>query len=93
MACRLQRWVEAILWEGETSDSTHRAAGEVLRMKGLISVADDPRRHVLQAVGQTYEITAGTQWPQGSDRTTKIIVIGADLRPDLLQEQLLSCCS
>ena len=92
MAGRLQRWVEALLWGTEALDGTRRAAGEVLRMKGLIAVADDPRRHVLQAVGPTYEIAPGQQWPQGSDRTTRIIVIGADLRPVLLQEQLLSCC-
>ena len=62
-------------------------------MKGLIATADDPRRHVLQAVGPTYEITPGPPWPEGLDRTSRIIVIGADLRRDLLQEQLLSCCS
>ena len=89
---RLQRWVEDLLWEGEGRDGDERTHSEILRIKGLIAVAGDPRLHVLQAVGSTYDIMPGQPWPAGSDRTTRIVVIGADLRPDLLRAQMTSCC-
>ncbi len=88
--CRFQRWIEGLLWEGPDSDDHLRS--EILRMKGLVAVADDQRRHVLQAVGQTYDIMPGLPWPVGADRTTRIVVIGSDLRPDLLNSGLTSCC-
>ena len=89
--CRFQRWIEDLLWEGR--DSGGHTQSEILRMKGLVAVADDQRRHVLQAVGQTYDIMPGLPWPVGSDKTTRIVLIGSDLTPDLLNSGLSLCCS
>ena len=71
---------------------TPAAAAEVLRMKGLLHVAGSDRQHVLQAVGQLYEVTPGARWrPDGGERASKVVVIGKGLQAELLQAQIAAC--
>ena len=85
---RLTDWVEDVVWEQE------RRPWRVWRMKGLLAVPGDPRRHMLQAVHDTYEIVPGGNWADGGaggDRGTRVVLIGLDLPHEELEAGARAC--
>jgi G3E family GTPase len=45
-----------------------------------------PCASVLQAVYELYNITQGTEWRPDEPQTSKVVVIGRNLKKDILQE-------
>lgn len=39
----IKRWLDSVLWEKEKAGDM-----DIFRMKGILSVAESPRRHLLQ---------------------------------------------
>jgi cobalamin biosynthesis protein CobW len=63
---------------------------DILRIKGFISIVDKPMRLAIQAVGTRIETYFDRYWPQGSERHSKLVVIGkAGLEKDLISEILI----
>lgn len=76
---RLKSWVDHLLWDRE------QRADEIYRMKGLLSVKGSEHKHMLQAVYELYDITTGPDWRSGEPRATRIVLIGRNLRQELLR--------
>lgn len=62
----------------------HRLAAEhgdhILRLKGVVALAGEPRPLVVHGVGPTvYPPRFLAKWPHGNEPQTQIVVIGADL--------------
>jgi cobalamin biosynthesis protein CobW len=63
---------------------------DILRIKGFISIVDKPMRLAIQAVGTRIETYFDRYWPEGSERHSKLVVIGkAGLEKDLISEILI----
>ncbi|KXZ54969.1 hypothetical protein GPECTOR_3g136 [Gonium pectorale] len=72
---RFKSWVDHLLWDRDTRPD------EIYRMKGLLAVAGSDKKHMLQAVYELYEVVSGPEWQSGEARTTRIVLIGRNLRP------------
>lgn len=44
------------------------------------------KRHMVQAVYELYNITAGSAWEEGDARLSKLVVIGRNLKKDVLSD-------
>jgi cobalamin biosynthesis protein CobW len=73
-----------ILWGGDVADvdaliadlSAVIAAHDVLRIKGMVSVAGKPSRLVIQAVGPRIQHYFDRAWKGDESRRTQLVVIG-----------------
>ena len=65
------------------------AQGEtIFRFKGIVGVAGDPRRHVLQGVHKVFELRPADPWGAASVES-KIVFIGRNLDRKIIGEHLL----
>ncbi|EQC25384.1 hypothetical protein SDRG_16747 [Saprolegnia diclina VS20] len=79
----MERWLGSLLWESEESSHYYR-------IKGIVSVVDDDRKFILQGVQDLFELTPSEPWAVDEPRVTKIIFIGLELQPEMLEAGLLS---
>jgi G3E family GTPase len=63
---------------------------DIFRMKGIVSVANDDRRHVLQGVHRLLDFRPADGW-DGTARTSKFVFIGRNLERDRLYNGLAGC--
>jgi G3E family GTPase len=63
---------------------------DIFRMKGIVSVAGDDRRHVLQGVHRLLDFRPADGW-DGTARTSKFVFIGRNLERDHLYNGLAGC--
>ena len=69
-----------------------QAHGEDLfRLKGILAIAGDRRRHVLQAVHRVLDLRPADAWPAGAPRLSKLVFIGRNLDRDTLKSGLDWC--
>ena len=66
-------------------------AAVIFRMKGLLNIAGSAKQHVLQAVGQLYEVSPAGLWPASATRVSRVVVIGKGMDMHALQVQLTAC--
>lgn len=59
----------------------------VFRIKGIISIADEPVKYVFQSVRSNYMIEAGDEWGT-ENRFSKLVFIGKELDHDKLEDNL-----
>jgi G3E family GTPase len=65
------------------------AQGEtIFRFKGIVGVAGDPRRHVLQGVHRVFELRPADPWGTAPVES-KIVFIGRNLDRKIIGEHLL----
>lgn len=64
---------------------------DMLRMKGIISFADDDQRFVVQAVHMLLEGDHQRPWKDDEDRITRLIFIGRDLPKDIISDGFAKC--
>lgn len=82
-ANELDRWVTALL--GARGD-------EVYRMKGIVALADDNRRYVLQGVHRIFERRPADPW--GAEvRVNRVVFIGRNLDREGLSNGLALCAA
>ncbi|KAF5836021.1 CobW/HypB/UreG, nucleotide-binding domain-containing protein [Dunaliella salina] len=74
----LKTFLDKLLWDRETHPE------DIYRVKGSVCVKGDPRRHMIQAVYELYNITP-TQQPD-EDKLSKIVIIGRNLNKQALTE-------
>ena len=64
---------------------------DMLRMKGIISFADDDDRFVVQAVHMLLEGDHQRAWKQGEERVTRLVFIGRNLPRDVISDGFSKC--
>lgn len=107
---KLERWLGELLWDqsqdgdadGQAREhGTHSHTSQKLfRMKGVVAIADEPNKFILQAVHELFEVYASDEpWAQrtggeGGDeteRSSRIVFIGLHLDVPRLERGLRSC--
>ena len=63
---------------------------DIFRLKGILSIADDDRRYVLQAVHRIMELRPADAW-EDSKPGSKFVFIGRKLDRPALEAGLLAC--
>ncbi len=64
---------------------------DIFRMKGVLSIKDDPRRFVFQGIHMLFDGQADRPWTRGEERDNKMIFIGRNLNRERLEEGFRKC--
>ncbi|HEX8605565.1 MAG TPA: GTP-binding protein, partial [Pseudoduganella sp.] len=64
---------------------------DLFRLKGILAIHGEQRRHVLQAVHRVMDLRPADAWPAGAPRLSKLVFIGRNLDRDTLKAGLDWC--
>ncbi|WP_175857650.1 GTP-binding protein [Burkholderia anthina] len=64
---------------------------DLLRLKGIVSLADSERRLVFQGVHMTLDVTFGAPWEPHEARDSRLVFIGRNLDRQYLRTELDTC--
>jgi G3E family GTPase len=78
---RLSLWLENYI-------QSH--TGNILRIKGILSIEGMKYKIILQSVGSTFQVLQGALWEKHEERLNRLVFIGADINNDEIEEQLKS---
>ncbi|XP_048761671.2 zinc-regulated GTPase metalloprotein activator 1-like isoform X2 [Ostrea edulis] len=87
---RLDKALQDLLWDKELVNSKGDKQ-EIYRLKGVISIAGDDRRLVVQAVHELYDSFFTTSWEDESNRINRIVLIGKHLERESLESRINTC--
>ncbi|KAM6965307.1 zinc-regulated GTPase metalloprotein activator 1 [Aplochiton taeniatus] len=85
----LNVFIQNLLWEKTILNKEGRAMN-VIRLKGLVSVAGKSHQVMLQGVHELYELDETPQLWGEEPRVNRLVFIGRELDRDSLQEQFIS---
>jgi G3E family GTPase len=68
----------------------HQLPESVFRAKGVLWFRESERRHLFHLCGKRFTID-DSDWPEGSERHTRVVAIGKDLDQAALRAQLQAC--
>ncbi|KAG1688738.1 hypothetical protein DVH05_003174 [Phytophthora capsici] len=101
---KLERWLGELLWEQDEEEVAEIKPGseaatrqKLFRVKGVIAIAGEPNKFILQAVHELFEVYASDEkWPEDElnnkdDRVTQVVFIGLHLHKSELEAGLRSC--
>ncbi|MFI0465681.1 CobW family GTP-binding protein [Saccharopolyspora sp. 5N102] len=72
------------------SELTAEHGDDLYRLKGVVAVRGDARRHVLQGIHRIFELRPADPWGRDA-RGSKVVFIGRNLDRELLTEGLRAC--
>jgi G3E family GTPase len=64
---------------------------DLFRLKGILAIAGDGRRYVLQGVHRVLDLRPADAWPYGEPHLSKLVFIGRNLDRDTLKSGLDWC--
>jgi G3E family GTPase len=64
---------------------------DILRLKGILALADDPQRYVVQGVHMIIEGNHQRPWRDGEKRESRLVFIGRKLDPAMLKDGFAAC--
>ena len=64
---------------------------DIFRMKGVLSIKNDPRRFVFQGIHMLFDGRADRPWGRGEERDNKLIFIGRNLNRERLEDGFRRC--
>ena len=64
---------------------------DLLRMKGILALKDDPNRYVAQAVHMMLEGDHQRPWREGEARISRMVFIGRKLPRDIIEDGFMKC--
>jgi G3E family GTPase len=67
-------------------DVTQKLGADIMRMKGVIALEDDPDRYVVQSVHMLLEGDRQRPWREDEARTSRLVFIGRNLPKETLRE-------
>jgi G3E family GTPase len=70
---------------------TQTEGPNILRLKGILSLKDDPDRYVVQGVHMIVEGDHQRAWKDGEKRESRLVFIGRDLDADKLKRSFDAC--
>ena len=70
---------------------TQAQGPNILRLKGIIALKDDPDRYVIQGVHMIVEGDHQRAWRQGEKRESRLVFIGRDLDTARLKQSFEAC--
>ena len=70
---------------------TQEQGEKILRMKGILALASEERRYVIQGVHMIVEGDYQRAWKADEKRESRLVFIGRELDRDLLRAGLDSC--
>jgi G3E family GTPase len=79
---RFRMWISTVLRE---------KGQDILRSKGVLSVAGEDRRLVFQGVHMLMDSNWGQPWRAGDARTSKLVFIGRQIDGEALRRGFLAC--
>jgi G3E family GTPase len=100
---KLERWLGELLWGQDDEDDEIKPGSEaatrqkLFRVKGVVAVAGEPNKFILQAVHELFEVYASEErWSEEEissqeGRVTQVVFIGLHLRKSELQAGLQGC--
>ena len=68
------------------NDLVQRDGPDILRCKGIVAFADEPRRFVFQGVHQILDGDLQRDWKDGEARVSKLVFIGRKLKETEIRE-------
>ncbi len=71
--------------------TTQMDGPNILRLKGVIALKNDPERYVVQAVHMILEGDHQRPWKDGEARETRLVLIGRDLDEERLRRTFAAC--
>ncbi|KAI8996735.1 COBW domain-containing protein 2-like protein [Gaertneriomyces semiglobifer] len=78
---KFETWIQSVLWDGvlcgEAKPEGPRM--EVLRLKALLNVQNEPTPAIVQGVRELYETRYGSRWLDDSQKLNRIVLIGKHL--------------
>jgi len=63
----------------------------ILRLKGILAMDQDPQRYVLQGVHMIVEGTHQRDWAEGEKRESRLVFIGRKLNEAALRKSFEDC--
>ena len=81
---RFDAWLSELLQE---------IGPDVFRFKGALAIAGGPNRVLLQGVHMMVESRPGSEWAEGDDRRSEMVMIGRGLDRDALQAAFAGCAA
>jgi G3E family GTPase len=70
---------------------TQTEGPNILRLKGIIAIKDDPDRYVVQGVHMILEGDHQRPWKEGEKRESRLVFIGRDLDADRIKRSFEAC--
>ncbi|XHR27850.1 MAG: CobW family GTP-binding protein [Chthoniobacteraceae bacterium] len=64
---------------------------KIFRSKGFVAVAGNPRRVLFHGVNNRFTIFWDRLWEKDEERTSQLVFIGKDLKPEAIREKLNLC--
>ena len=77
-------WIEKI---------TQKEGPNILRLKGIIAIKDDPDRYVLQGVHMIIEGDHQRPWKDDEARASRLVFIGRGLEGEVLKAGFEACAA
>ena len=72
---------------------TQREGPNILRCKGIVAFAGEPRRFVFQGVHMMLEGEPQRAWKADEKRESKVVFIGRDLKEEDIRKGFLACAA
>ena len=70
---------------------TQLEGANILRLKGILAMAQDPDRYVLQGVHMIIEGTHQRPWRDGEPRESRLVFIGRKLNEEAIRKSFEAC--
>ena len=75
------------------NELTQAQGPNILRCKGIVGFAGDPKRFVFQGVHMMLDGEPQRDWRDGEKRESKVVFIGRDLDEDAIRAGFLACAA
>jgi G3E family GTPase len=75
------------------NELTQAQGPNILRCKGIVAFADEPRRFVFQGVHMMLDGEQQRPWKPGEKRESKVVFIGRDLKEEEIRKGFLACAA
>jgi G3E family GTPase len=75
------------------NDLTQTQGPNILRCKGIVAFAREPKRFVFQGVHMMLDGEPQREWKAGEKRASKVVFIGRDLQEEEIRKGFLACAA
>jgi G3E family GTPase len=75
------------------NELTQTQGPNILRCKGIVAFAEDPKRFVFQGVHMMLDGEPQREWKAGEKRESKVVFIGRDLKEEDTRKGFLACAA